>query len=39
LLRLGHSFAKITQTMANFMDHLADDVLPELINKLSSDRA
>jgi hypothetical protein len=23
-------------TMANFMDHLADDVLPELINKLSS---
>jgi hypothetical protein len=20
-------------TMANFMDHLADDVLPELINK------
>ena len=22
-------------TMANFMDHLADDVLPVLINKLS----
>jgi hypothetical protein len=23
-------------TMANFMDHLADDVLPELIDKLST---
>lgn len=23
-------------TMANFMDHLADDVLPDLINKLSA---
>jgi hypothetical protein len=25
-------------TMANFMDHLADDVLPGLINKLSSEK-
>lgn len=24
-------------TMANFIDHLADDVLPKLINKLSTD--
>jgi hypothetical protein len=23
-------------TMANFLDHLADDVLPKLINRLSS---
>jgi hypothetical protein len=25
-------------TMANFMDHLADDVLPGLISKLSSEK-
>lgn len=25
-------------TMANFMDHLADDVLPGLINKLSAEK-
>lgn len=27
---------KRLQTMANFMDHLADDVLPPLIDRLSS---
>ena len=27
---------KRLQTMANFMDHLADNVLPNLINKLST---
>ena len=27
---------KRLQTMANFMDHLADDVLPALLDKLSA---